>query len=148
VLEHARNIRRALLATTVALSAMTVACGGGGGGTDSASACAENATAPIAGSIAELKQYFGGQTLTGRLCRPQCIYGGVLTILSDGSGGNINGTTFTVTSVCKNSAYPDTFFVSGVWPDGSKFLNALFLWQVVKVRNMTLPSSTDYFYMS
>jgi hypothetical protein len=145
--DHSRNIPRTLLSAAVALSAVVAACGGGGGGTDSASACAGNATAPVDGSTADLKQYFGGQALTGRLCRPQCIYGGVLTMLSDGSGGNINGTIFTVASVCKNTAYPDTFFVSGVWPDGSKFLNALFLWQVVKVRNVTLPSSADYFYM-
>lgn len=107
-------------------------------------ACASNVTAPIDGSIADVRQYFGGQTLIGTTCRPGCgatSSGGAITLLADGTGENVNGNMiFTITSVCKNSAYADRYFVSGVYSDSKPFTNALFFFQVPKVQDMSLSS--------
>ncbi len=88
--------------------------------------------------------------MNGKLCRPICDTGAVLTMQADGSGGNVNNSTFTITRVCKNAANPDRYFVSGVWADNTPFANALFLWQVVKVQSLTLPAGNNngYFTMS
>ena len=107
--------------------------------------CANNVTAPIDGAVADVRQYFGGQTLIGTTCRPGCsgnnASGGAITLLADGTGGNVNGNMiFTITSVCKSSAYPDRYFVSGVYSDSKQFVNAQFLYQVLKVRDMSLSS--------
>lgn len=126
------------------------ACGGGGSADPIASDCIGNVVAPIDSSIADLAPTFGGKVLLGRICRPTCESGGGLTIFADASGGSINGSggfTFGVTSVCRNSNVPDTLYVSGVWSDGTSFLNAQFLPSVLKVRSMTMPAGGGYFTM-
>jgi len=141
-------------AFVVTLFALLGGCGGGAdgsggtgaGGGGTTGVCANNVTAPIDGAIADVRQYFGGQTLIGTTCRPGCSgggnsSGGAITLLADGSGGNVNGNMiFTITSVCKSSAYPDRYFVSGVYSDSKPFINALFLYQVPKVQDMSLSS--------
>lgn len=131
---------------TLAWSLVLASCGGGNG--TSQSACATNATATIDGSIAEVREAFGGTTFSGTVCRPHCIYGGSITIQSDGAGGDWGGVyRFAIASVCKNGNVPDTLYVSGTWSDGSAFTNARFLWQQRKIRNLTLPTG-GYFDMS
>lgn len=133
----------------IAACSMVTGCGGGSDGPGPA-LCAGNAAAPVDASVADLVPAFGGKVLIGRICRPTCESGGGLTIFADASGGSISGSggfTFGVTSVCRNANVSDTFYVSGTWSDGTKFLNAQFLPLVVKVRTLTMPASGGYFTM-
>lgn len=133
-----------------AACSIVAACGGGGSDGSSSAICTGNIVAPVDASIADLAPAFGGKVLIGRICRPTCESGGGLTIYADASGGSISGSggfTFGVTSVCRNTNVPDTFYASGKWSDGTKFQNAQFLPLVVKVRTLTMPANGGYFTM-
>jgi hypothetical protein len=138
-----KKFRSIALATASSSALLLTACGGG----SSTSACADNPTAPIDGSITEVRDAFGGRTILGSVCNPLCDHGGALIFQADGAGGDFSSLSrFAIASVCKNSSTPDTLYVSGTWSDGSKFLNAKFYPATLRIRNMTLPTG-GYFYL-
>ena len=148
------KINFCILATVLLAS-----CGGGGGGNDATSqsnatqlvSCATNPTAPITGTVDELKVAFANQVLTGRVCvtGSGCANHTAITIDADGLNGSVSGGAyrFTIGAICKSSSYPNDLFVSGDWSDGTVFENATFTPSTVTIRYMTLPAASGYFYM-
>ena len=137
--------------------AIVSGCGGGGSSSTDANAtsynCSANPVATIGIQFSDAQKVFGGKVLQGKFMQQGVGPGGhaTLTMQPDGAGGSF-GTplVFSLTTICTNTATPQTYFLSGTWADNTKIVNVQFDAQSLRTNIFPMPSSwngPDWYYV-